>query len=168
MTKQAYAHIIATMNSETGSIGHDPSEMELDEERQVRIDKGIKNLARFALDREVWIYRKDRSTNELFDPLSAEELISDDKLPESRRIVEDMLSRMSERERFVVMANFGLSDGQARTLKDIGNGLQLSRSRVYDIKKNALSWGRLGRDSITDLNDLALKGRRVMEIYRSK
>lgn len=154
---------------QTGNVGKEfrLSEPDQDSERQARIDKGIKNLARFALDRKVWIYRIDRTTrpNRLFDPLSAEEIISDDKLPTARQIVEDALSCMSERERFVVMAHFGLSGEQPRTFRDIGEELQLSPSWVRDINSTALSARRI-REPLSALNDLALKGRRVIEVYR--
>lgn len=56
---------------------------------------------------------------DLSAPLSADELMSDDKLEAGRQIVEDMLARMSGRERLVVVSRFGLTGEEPMTLREV-------------------------------------------------
>jgi RNA polymerase primary sigma factor len=55
-----------------------------------------------------------------------------------RDSVEDVLAGLNPRERRVVELRFGLGDGLARTLAEVGDELQISRERVRQIETEAL------------------------------
>lgn len=150
----------------TRNTGIEPlvSDPDLASEREALINGGVKRLARFALRHFAWTHYRDRSRpGYLLGQKPAEKIIGDDQVAGAREIVDDMLSRMSERERLVVTAHYGLSGEPPRTFRDIGEGLQLSPSWVRDINSTALSARRI-REPLDDLNELALKGRIVVEV----
>lgn len=52
--------------------------------------------------------------------------------------VDNLLDSLNERERIVLSQRFGLGDGRARTLQEIGEELQVSRERIRQIEAQAL------------------------------
>jgi RNA polymerase primary sigma factor len=54
-------------------------------------------------------------------------------------LVEDLLDRLTERERAVLSLRYGLADGRSRTLEEVGKEFQLTRERIRQIEANALS-----------------------------
>jgi RNA polymerase primary sigma factor len=55
-----------------------------------------------------------------------------------RDSVEEVMAGLNPRERKVVELRFGLADGRARTLAEVGDELQISRERVRQIESDAL------------------------------
>ena len=55
------------------------------------------------------------------------------------KAVEDALGELSEREREIVRMRFGLDDGQARTLEDVGKEFRVTRERVRQIEAKTLA-----------------------------
>ena len=55
------------------------------------------------------------------------------------RYVLDQLDKLPKREAMVLRMRFGLDDEEPRTLKDIGRRLGLTRERVRQIERDALS-----------------------------
>jgi RNA polymerase primary sigma factor len=53
--------------------------------------------------------------------------------------IEDVLGTLPEREAMVVRLRFGLTDGQARTLDEIGRALGLTRERIRQIEAKTMS-----------------------------
>ena len=53
--------------------------------------------------------------------------------------IEDVLATLPEREAMVVRLRFGLTDGQARTLDEIGRALGLTRERIRQIESKTMS-----------------------------
>ncbi len=53
--------------------------------------------------------------------------------------IEDVLATLPEREAMVVRLRFGLSDGQPRTLDEIGRELGLTRERIRQIEAKTMS-----------------------------
>ncbi|MBI3965085.1 MAG: RNA polymerase sigma factor RpoD [Chloroflexi bacterium] len=53
--------------------------------------------------------------------------------------MEEVLDSLSERERRVVELRFGLSDGQSRTLEEVGRELGVTRERARQIEAKALA-----------------------------
>jgi DNA-directed RNA polymerase sigma subunit (sigma70/sigma32) len=49
-----------------------------------------------------------------------------------------MLDRLTPRQRLVISLRYGLADGTARSLADVGQCLDLSRERVRQIEAEAL------------------------------
>ncbi len=67
------------------------------------------------------------------------ELLDSDKL----RHVYQMLETMDQREATILRMRFGLDDSEPKTLKEIGESLELTRERVRQIEADALK--RLAR-----------------------
>ena len=107
-------------------------------------------------------------------PISLATTIGDDSSTEIGNLVEDksgivpsevaekdmtkeeitkLLDNLSSRERLVLQLRFGLSDGKNRTLEDIGKMLGLTRERIRQIEKKALSKLR-GLENIGQLREL--------------
>ena len=53
-------------------------------------------------------------------------------------LVEDLLERLTERERAVLSLRYGLADGRSRTLEEVGKAFQLTRERIRQIEAKAL------------------------------
>jgi RNA polymerase sigma factor (sigma-70 family) len=53
--------------------------------------------------------------------------------------VEKLLSVLDEREREIIRLRYGLDHGEPRTLEDVGNTLHLTRERIRQIERSALS-----------------------------
>jgi RNA polymerase primary sigma factor len=53
--------------------------------------------------------------------------------------IEDVLATLPEREAMVVRLRFGLTDGQPRTLDEIGRALGLTRERIRQIESKTMS-----------------------------
>jgi len=49
-----------------------------------------------------------------------------------------VLSELTDRERRVVMLRFGLEDGRARTLEEVGKEFDVTRERIRQIEAKAL------------------------------
>jgi RNA polymerase primary sigma factor len=53
--------------------------------------------------------------------------------------VEEALGELSEREQEIVRMRFGLDDGQARTLEDVGREFGVTRERIRQIEAKTLA-----------------------------
>lgn len=53
--------------------------------------------------------------------------------------VEKLLAVLDEREREIIRLRYGLDQGEPRTLEDVGNTLHLTRERIRQIERSALS-----------------------------
>ena len=107
-------------------------------------------------------------------PVSLAALIGDDSPTEIGNLIEDkssdappdavskgmtrdeinnLLENLSTREKLVIQLRFGLSDGRNRTLEEIGKMLGLTRERIRQIEKKAITKLR-GIDGIGYLREL--------------
>jgi RNA polymerase nonessential primary-like sigma factor len=68
-----------------------------------------------------------------------------------RRMVDDILSRLNERERDILLRRFGLGRADPETLQVISEKLAISRERVRQIEKGALAKLREQYASLSDL-----------------
>ena len=64
---------------------------------------------------------------------------SDPRLASFRKGFHAVLADLSERERKVVCLRFGLEDGQARTLEEVGKAFGVTRERVRQIESKSLA-----------------------------
>ena len=55
-----------------------------------------------------------------------------------RELVENMLEQLTERERTVLSLRYGLSDGNSRTLSEVGKAFHVTRERIRQIEARAL------------------------------
>ena len=53
-------------------------------------------------------------------------------------LVEDLLERLTERERAVLSLRYGLADGHSWTLAEVGKSFQVTRERIRQIEARAL------------------------------
>jgi RNA polymerase primary sigma factor len=119
-----------------------PTESELSEELGITIDD-VRVLVRasqssLSLNDPV----DDEGDSELGDLLEQTALPDTDErvLTESfTTALSDALSELPERERRVLELRFGLDDDQPKTLREIGEILDLSRERVRQIESRALN-----------------------------
>lgn len=66
--------------------------------------------------------------------------------------VDDLLDSLSERERAVLTLRYGLDDGRARTLEEVGKEFQITRERIRQIEAKALNTLRHSR-RVSQLKD---------------
>lgn len=121
--------------------GRDPSISELAEfmnlpERKVRI-----------IRRAVKAFTSPTQSAEFDSGFSLSELLADHKTPgpdaamfseSESTMLQQLLDRIDEREAIILRMRFGLDDGEAMTLKDIGKKIGLTRERVRQIESEAL------------------------------
>ena len=69
-----------------------------------------------------------------------------------KKHIEDALSALTEREAYVLCLRFGLKDGRARTLQEIGERFDVTRERIRQIEAKALRKIRKSAQ-IEDLRD---------------
>jgi RNA polymerase primary sigma factor len=123
-------------------FGRSPTERELSEELGISVDD-VRVLARasqssLSLNDPV----DDEGDSELGDLLEQTVLPDTDEriLRESfMRAMSDALAELPDRERNVLELRFGLQDDRPKTLREIGEILDLSRERVRQIESRALN-----------------------------
>ena len=100
----------------------------------------IKKIAQDPISLETPIGEKDDS--HLGDFIEDPEAIAPDEAANSillREQIEDLLKELTERERHVLELRFGLYDGKARTLEEVGKYFDVTRERIRQIESKALS-----------------------------
>ena len=121
--------------------GHSPSIGELAvfmnlPERKVRI-----------IRRAVKAFTSPTQSTDLETGFSLSELLADQKTPQpdaamfsesEMTMLKRLLDQIDEREAVILRMRFGLDDGEAMTLKDIGKKIGLTRERVRQIESEAL------------------------------
>ncbi len=123
-------------------FGRSPTEQELSEELRITVDD-VRVLTRashasVSLNEPV----DNEGDSELGDLLEQTVLPDTDEriLWESfTRALSDALAELPQREQQVLALRFGLSDDQPKTLREIGEIMQLSRERVRQIESRALN-----------------------------
>jgi RNA polymerase primary sigma factor len=123
-------------------FGRAPTENELSEEVGISIDD-VRVLTRAS-----------RGSLSLNEPVASEgdselgDLLEQTGIPDTdelllrksfTRAIDDALTELPERERRVLELRFGLSDDQPKTLREIGEIMDLSRERVRQIESRALN-----------------------------
>lgn len=102
--------------------------------------------------RETYYAGKEKSTDETFDPedsksgtlmdtpVSGTHIAVDDQMEivDLREILEGPLSQLPAPERSVIEAYFGLDGKGGKTHKEIGDGVDLTRSRIQQLKAQAI------------------------------
>lgn len=138
----------------TQELGRQPRPEEIAEALSVQPEK-IAQIVR-AAQRTVSL---DRPLSEE-DETSLGDLIADEVSQSPEEIAEESLMRrdilealeaLSPRERLVLQLRFGLTDGQPRTLAEVGDLLNISRERVRQIENEALrKLRRIARERLAE------------------
>ena len=81
----------------------------------------------------------DDSSFDVRDPTDSNALPGEEPAQQTPKVLTGVLARLSDRERIVVEGRFGLHGRAPKTLREIGDGLKLSRERVRQIELRALS-----------------------------
>ena len=128
-------------------LGREPSIEEIATEMEMDIEK-VKVIVGYCKQTEM--LSLDTAYNNSHEKAVLSEFIEDDSIttPEDNLITEDARTRLEEilltlstREENVLRFRFGLDDGKARTLEDIGKIFGVTRERIRQIETKAL--GRL-------------------------
>jgi len=122
-------------------LGREPTPEELGAELDMTVDR-INEIIRIApepLSLETPVgEQEDSHLGEFIEDAKADspsEVASNTVL---RKQLESVLATLNEREREVLKLRFGLNDGYARTLEEVGRVFQVTRERIRQIEAKAL------------------------------
>lgn len=122
-------------------LHREPTVDELARELEVPVER-VNEIMRIALEPlslETPVGEKDNSQLSDFIQSSSAPSPSEATLNLIRREqIEEVLNRLTGRERDVLRMRFGLDDGYARTLEEVGSRLHVTRERVRQIELRAL------------------------------
>jgi RNA polymerase nonessential primary-like sigma factor len=127
----------------TGQLGHAPTLAEvasasgIEEERAKSIIEFVKTNTTASLSHRIG-KEEDR---ELEDLIADSHHQSPDDLLDAvtqKETIADLLSSLKDKEKDVIVLRYGLNDGTARSLQEVGNVLNLSRERVRQIERKAM------------------------------
>jgi RNA polymerase primary sigma factor len=122
-------------------LGREPTAEEIAAEMEISSDR-VEEIQRNAQERvslETPIGEEEDS--QLGDFLEDKDMPNPEEVAASmilREQLEEMLEDLSEREREVLRLRFGLEDGHAHTLEDVGKRFGVTRERIRQIEAKAL------------------------------
>ncbi len=141
-------HMVETINKLTRTsrrllqeLGRDPTPEEIGQDMGIASDKvrEIQKVSQEPVSLETPIGEEEDSHLGDFIPddgtLQPSEAASHQLLKEQ---VEDVLASLTNRERRVLQLRFGLDDGRARTLEEVGREFGVTRERIRQIEAKAL------------------------------
>jgi RNA polymerase primary sigma factor len=122
-------------------LGREPTPEEIAEEMDLSVDRvrEILKISQEPVSLETPIGKEEDS--------HLGDFIQDDKVPVPadaaaftmlREQLEEVLSTLTEREQKVLRLRFGLDDGRARTLEEVGKEFKVTRERIRQIEAKAL------------------------------
>jgi len=133
--------LIRTSKNLVSRLGREPNHQELAEEMGLSVDK-IREVLRIAQDPiSLEIPVGDDEESHLVDFIEDK----DTQCPATEAVlrmlckqVQEALYTLSKREEQVISLRFGISDGQQRTLEEVGSVFNVTRERVRQIEAQAL------------------------------
>lgn len=122
-------------------LRRDPTVEELARELEVSVERvnEIMRIAMEPLSLETPVGEKDNS--QLSDFIQSDSMPSPSEATHNlirREQIDEVLNKLTQREREVLRMRFGLDDGYARTLEEVGTSLKVTRERVRQIELRAL------------------------------
>ena len=134
--------LLRTMRQLTQELGHEPSYEEIGEHLNMspeRVEEVLDLFYHEPMSLETPVGEDEDSRLGDFVPdessLAPTEAASRQLLREQ---IDRVLSELSEREKKVLQLRFGLKDGQARTLEEVGKEFNVTRERIRQIEAKAL------------------------------
>jgi len=141
--QEQYKRMRRKFNELSQRLGRDPTEAELAKALRLPRDRIAELLELASLDQTVSLHREVGEDTELL------ELLEDVTIEGPHSVVEDTLLRedideaiedlLDRREAEILTKRFGLNDGKQLSLQKIGDLMGLSRERVRQIERSALS-----------------------------
>ena len=133
--------LIRTSRHLLQKLGREPSQEEIAEELQISVDKvaEIQKIAQDPVSLETPIGEEDDS--------HLGDFIQDDDSPAPqdaaaytmlKEQLAEVMSTLTPREAKVLRLRFGLDDGKARTLEEVGREFEVTRERIRQIEAKAL------------------------------
>lgn len=141
-------HMVETINKVakvqrqmTIELGYDPKPHQLAERLDMKESKIIEilQMSKEPSSLDTPIGEEEDST--LGDFVADENARTPEKALESEMLKEhifDLLDDLTDREKEVILLRFGLKDGTARTLEDVGKKFNVTRERIRQIEAKAL------------------------------
>jgi RNA polymerase primary sigma factor len=122
-------------------LGRQPTSEELAEHMGISSEK-VQELMKAALEpMSLDIPLAEDQDLDLFDVIEDRTALTPPDAAshlELTELVEDLLDRLTERERAVISLRYGLTDGCSRTLEEVGKAFQVTRERIRQIEARAL------------------------------
>ena len=141
-------HMVETINKQIRitrqllqEYGRDPTPEEIAEEMEISVEKvrEISKIAQEPVSLETPIGEEEDS--HLGDFIPDEEALSPADAAAFSMLKEqlvEVLSTLTDREQEVLRLRFGLDDGRARTLEEVGQQFKVTRERIRQIEAKAL------------------------------
>ncbi|NJK39360.1 MAG: RNA polymerase sigma factor, RpoD/SigA family [Oscillatoriales cyanobacterium RM2_1_1] len=136
----------------TQQLGRAATVAELAEELELTTKQVREYLERARLPLSLDLRVGDNQDTELGDLLEDTGVSPEDFTLQSslRTDLEGLMTELTDQQRQVLMLRFGLEDGQTMTLAKIGDRLNISRERVRQIEREALTKLRKRKQDIND------------------
>ncbi len=141
-------HMVETINKLTRvsrqllqELGREPSPEEIAEEMDIPVEKvrEIQKISQEPVSLETPIGEEEDS--HLGDFIQDENVLVPAEAAAAtllREQLDDELATLTEREQKVLRLRFGLDDGKARTLEEVGKEFQVTRERIRQIEAKAI------------------------------
>lgn len=137
------AKLARTNTQLTQTLGRSPTDQEIANEMEVPVDtiRALRRVAASELSLDAPIDQGDRdsaSFGERFWEGEASDIEENIEAIDCRQFLETMFEQyLTERERKILYLYYGLDDGEARTLQEIGSLLGVTRERIRQIRNRA-------------------------------
>lgn len=124
-------------------LGRQPSPEEIASELEVSIDEAryLKKISQDVISLETTVGDEDDKDTELGDFIEDVKSIAPDRaaaLMLLRRYIKEVITDLSPREQKILDIRFGLTDGVAHTLEEVGQVFGVTRERIRQIEARAL------------------------------
>ena len=134
--------ILRTQRMLVQTLGRDPTAEELAERVDLPVERVVE-IRRLAME-PVSLHSPvgEEEGSELGDLIEDSESVSPAEQVSAGLLashVEDVLNHLGEREREVVKMRYGLTDGEPRTLEEVGRAFGVTRERVRQIEAKSLA-----------------------------